>query len=96
MKEFEKEIVTKQTVTVYEITKEELEKIKEEERFKGRLDIIEYIRFSIKNFYLELNIAGTTEACCNIIDFINEKTNTIKNVYGYSFQDFLKKERYMK
>ena len=93
MKEFEKEITTKHVV--YEITKEELDKIKREERYKGRMDIIEYIRFSIKNFYLELNYKGTIEACCNVLDFINDETNTIKNVYGYSFQDFIKKERYI-
>lgn len=51
MKEFEREVISKQIV--YEITKEELEAIKRDAREKGRVDVAEYIGFCWVKFYLE-------------------------------------------
>lgn len=93
MKEFEKEIVTKQTVTVYEITKEELEKIKEEERYEGRQDVIEYIKFCAKYFTFNLNLPGIGKFVGCLGNFIHGRSNTIDNIYNYSFYDFIKEKR---
>lgn len=88
MKEIKKEIIKEQVV--YEITKEELEAIKIAERNKGRTDILDYLAFSINNYLYELNLKGLQYLCENLVDFLNGKTTIIKNVYGYSFRDFIK------
>lgn len=91
MKEIKKEITTEQVV--YEISKEELESIKREERNKGRYDIIYYIAFALKNYLYEINIAGMRNIIDDLIDFVLDRTNTISNTYGYSFRDYVKKYR---
>ena len=88
MKKIEKEVTQKQIV--YEITQEELDVIKREERNKGRNDIAGYIAFSIKNFYLQMNMVGITELVTCLVNFLNKDTSNIKNTYGYSFDDYLK------
>lgn len=87
MKEIKKEITTEQVV--YEISKEELERIKREERNKGRDDMAGYLCFAIKNYYLEFNLAGICEIFADLSAFFNKDTVTIKNVYGYSFRDYV-------
>ena len=91
MKEIKKEITTEQIV--YEVTKEELEKIKRDERNKGIYDIIGYLRFSIKNYRYKLNLGGMQSLLGNIIDFISDNTNNIENTYGYSFNEYIRKYR---
>lgn len=91
MVEIEKEITQKQVI--YEITKEELDAIKREERNKGRDDIAGYIAFSIKNFYLKMNFGGLCGFFSCLVDFINQDSSSIKNTYGYSFSDYMKKYR---
>lgn len=91
MKEFEKEIITKQIV--YEITKEELDKIKREERNNGRYDVIEYLSFTINKYALVFNLSGQLNWLKEAIDFLYGRTNIINNKYGYSFKDFVKEER---
>lgn len=91
MKEIKREVTTEQVV--YEITKEELEKIKIEERNKGRYDIIAYIGFSLKNFQYKLNFGGASEFISDLADFISDRSNTIRNSYKYSFWDFIKQYR---
>lgn len=91
MKEIKKEVTTEQIV--YEISKEELEFIKREERAKGRYDIIEYLCFTMKYYLYEINIAGATNFIKELCDFLLDKTNTIQNTYRYSFGDYLKKYR---
>lgn len=87
MKEIKKEVIKEQIM--YEITKEELETIKREERIKGRNDIISYFIFSIQNYYYQLNIRGMQLLIENIINFLSRETNTIQNAYGYSFRDYM-------
>lgn len=91
MVEIEKEITQKQVI--YEITKEELDEIKREERNKGRDDIAGYIAFSIKNFYLQMNFGGLTKLFSCLVDFLNQNSSMIKNTYGYSFSDYVRKYR---
>lgn len=91
MKEFEKEITQKQVM--YEISKEELESIRREERNKGRDDILGYIGFSMKNYRYETTIAGIVNLVREVVDFVSNRTNTIQNVYGYSFSDYINKYR---
>ena len=91
MKEFKKNVVTEQIV--YEITKEELNKIKEEERRKGRQDVIEYLSLTIQKYVLVFNLGGQLNWLKEAIDFLYGRTNSINNLCGYSFQDFVKKCR---
>ena len=91
MKEIKKEIVTEQVV--YEITKEELEKIKRDERNKGRYDIMNYLKFSIGNYCYEINLAGMRNLIGNICDFVTGNTNNIENTYGYNFSEYVRKYR---
>ena len=91
MKEIKREVTTEQVV--YEITKEELDSIKREERNKGRDDALGYIGFSIKNYRYEITIAGINKFVRELVDFLSNRTNTIQNIYGYSFWDYIKKYR---
>ena len=88
MKEFIRK--TENTEIVYEITKEELEMTKKLEREKGRQDVIGYLAFSLKNYRYELNLKGLNNLVHNLVDFLSGKTNTIENLYGYSFYDYIK------
>lgn len=91
MKEIEKEITTKQVI--YEITKEELEKIKTNERNNGRYDIIEYLKFAISNYHLKMNLGGATQLVSDICDFIMDRTNNIQNTSNRSFDEFIRRYR---
>lgn len=91
MKEIKKEVTTEQVV--YEITKEELESIKIEERNKGRYDIIEYLCFAASHYIYKINIGGAVNFITDLSDFLSDKTNIIPNVYGYSFFEWMKKYR---
>ena len=91
MKEIKKEITTEKVV--YEITKEELEKIKRDERSKGRYDVIDYLGFSLGNYRYKINFAGMRSLIENIVDFILDNTNNIENTYGYNFNEYVRKYR---
>ena len=91
MKEAKKSIPVGEIV--YEITEEELEKIKRREREEGRIDIANYLIFSIKHYSYKLNLAGVTELIGDIIDFITNRTDCIGNIYGYSFHEYVRKYR---
>lgn len=91
MKEFEKEITTKQIV--YEITKEELDEIKRVERNNGRYDVIEYLSFTINKYALAFNLYGQLNWLREAINFLYGRTNSIDNIYGYSFKDFIRERR---
>ena len=92
MKEIKRNIVTEQTI--YELSKEELETMRKEARIKGRQDVVDYFKFSFKNYRYKLNtIGGIYNLVENILNFLNDTTNTIENIYGYSFLDFVKKYR---
>lgn len=87
MKEIKRTEVKNQIV--YEITKEELEAIKITERNKGRVDILSYLVFSIKNYRWEFNLKGIKLYFENLIDFLDDKTTIIENIYGYSFHYYV-------
>lgn len=87
MQIIEKEITKNQIV--YELTQEELNNIKREERNKGRHDVIGYLIFVLKHYRYELNIAGMRYFIFDLVDFLTGKTNTIQNICQYSFNDYL-------
>lgn len=87
MKEIKREVVSDQTI--YEVTKEELDKIKQDARFEGRKDILEYITFAIKHYYFKSNIAGMCECYHDIVKFVVGDSHTIKNTANYSFWDYM-------
>lgn len=91
MKEIRKEITTEQIV--YEITKEELEKIKRDERVNGRYDIIRYLIFTMQHYRYELNVGGMMKFIKELIQFLGGETNVIKNTFRYSFDDYVLKYR---
>ena len=78
---------------VYEITEEELEKIKRHEREEGRIDIANYLIFSIKYYSYKLNLAGAIKLIDNIVDFVCNRTDCIENIYGHSFHEYVRKYR---
>ena len=87
MKEIKREVTKKQIV--YEITKEELNKIKQEARNEGRQDVLEYIRFAIKRYRLKMNFRGITEFFYELVDFVCQESHTIRNTANYSFWDYI-------
>ena len=90
MKEIIKTVTAEQTV--YEITKEELDKIKKIERTKGREDIVEYLRFVLLNYYLKINIGAACQIVEDICDFI-KYGHSIKNTRNISFDEFVGRYR---
>ena len=91
MKEIKKSIVSE--VTIYELTKEELEEIKKNERLKGRDDIRQYVNFAWHNFYLELNYKGKVEFFIETCNFLLNGENNIHNVYKMPFDKFIETYR---
>lgn len=87
MKEIKREVTKEQIV--YEITKEELNKIKREARNEGRQDVLEYIRFAIKRYRLKMNFGGITEFFSELVDFVCQESHTIRNTVNYSFWDYI-------
>ena len=91
MKEIKREVTKEQIV--YEITKEELNKIKQEARNEGRQDVLEYIHFAITRYHLRMNFGGITEFFFELINFVCRKSHTIGNTANYSFWDYIKNFR---
>ena len=87
MKEIKREVVTQQTI--YEVTKEELDKIKQDARLEGRKDILEYIIFAVKHYYFKMNIGGMCECYHDIVKFVVGDSDRIKNTADYSFWDYI-------
>lgn len=88
MTEIKREVVKEQII--YEITKEELDKIKKDERNKGRAEMISYIGFCLSNFPYKLNLGGVSEFISQLCDFIKGTTIGIENTYNYSFSDYIR------
>jgi len=88
MRKIEKSITTKQII--YELTKEELESIKAEERKKGQFDVISYIGFCWNNFIWKKNIAGVHEFVDSLLDFLNGYSG-IKNTQNIDFSEYVSK-----
>lgn len=85
--------VTEEKIII-ELTKEEFEKIKQEQRKLGRDDVAGYIAFSLKNYKLKMNLGGIFEFVHNLIDFLNKDTKYIPNTFEYTFSDYLNEYRY--
>lgn len=91
MKEFTRTVEKEEIV--YEITKQELLKIRNEERVKGRMDIVEYVTFTFDHFYLKLNTGGKLEFMKQLFHFIVNDAPGIENTYRLTFQEYIKKYR---
>ena len=90
----EKVIEVTEKKTIIELTKDELEEIKQEQRKLGRDDIAGYIAFSLKNYKLKMNLGGVFEFVHSLIDFLNKDTEYISNTFEYTFSDYLNEYRY--
>lgn len=77
----------------YEISEDELNKIKREERAKGRQDVAEYIDFAYCNYIYKINIGGAFDFIKDVIKFCRFEINNIDNNYKYNFFDFVKRYR---
>jgi hypothetical protein len=87
MTEIKREVVKEQII--YEITKEELEQLKRDERIKGRHEVCDYIDFCLRNFRFELNVGGLCRLIPQLCDFIRGTSVGIENTYNYSFKDYI-------
>ena len=98
MKEIKREVVTEEVIA-YEITKEELEKIKQEERKCGRTegrkqcfkDIARYFWFCKENSAYVFNYGYTMIFCKDVLLFLDGQQDFVENKYNYSFKEFLEK-----
>lgn len=88
MTEIKREVVKEQII--YEITKEELEQLKRDERTKGRQEVCDYIDFCLRNFRYEINVGGLCKFIPQLCDFIRGSSAGIENTYNYSFSDYIK------
>ncbi len=77
----------------YEISEDELNEIRREERAKGRQDVAEYIDFAYCNYIYKMNIGGAIGFIERVIKFCRFEINNIDNHYKYNFFDFVKKYR---
>lgn len=84
-----KEKESLKTIVFYELSEDDLNLIKRNERIKGRTEIINYIKFSLKYYPFKLNIAGTFNFINDLIAFLSNKNSFIQNVYKLSFNDFI-------
>lgn len=89
MKKYKKETVISEEF--YEISKEELEKIKKQERARGRSELAEYILFCYSNYILKMNLGGLLEFLKEILGFLNREKDGISNKYEISFFEYIKK-----
>ena len=92
-----KEKMVEKTVTVFELTEEELEKIKINERKEGqkegRREALDYIRFAIGFYEYGSDMLGAIKFLSALLKFTKRETDVIPNAYGYSFGDFLKQRK---
>ena len=62
--------------------------------FIKKTDVILVDSYQVtNNYYLELNFSGIQKMFKDIIDFWVGNTSTIRNVYGYSFKEYVHKYR---
>lgn len=90
MKKYEKQITVSEEF--YEISKEELEKIKKAERVRGRAELADYILFCYSNYILKMNVGGLFEFLKEVLDFLGRKKNEISNKYEIGFFDYAKEK----
>ena len=90
MKEFIKGSVEHKVF--YEISEDELNEIKINERGKGRCDVANYILYAYNNYIYKMNIGGICDFCKNVITFCSEGKK-INGCKGYDFFDFVEKFR---
>lgn len=72
---------------------EELENVKQEERQKGRDDIVDYIRFCRDNYIYKLNTWGCVEFLAEVRRFVLGDQTEINNSQKLTFQDYIKIHR---
>ena len=87
MKKYKKEITVSEEF--YELSKEELEKIKRKERVRGRAEMAHYISFCYSNYKLKTNIGGAVRFLQELFDFLETKQNGISNIYELDFCDYV-------
>lgn len=88
MKKYEKQITVSEEF--YEISKEELEKIKKAERVRGRAELADYILFCYSNYIFKINVGGVFEFLKEVLDFLARKKDEISNKYEINFFDYAK------
>ena len=88
MKKYEKQITVSKEF--YEISKEELEKIKKAERVRGRAELADYILFCYSNYIFKINVGGVFEFLKEVLDFLTRKKDEISNKYEIDFFDYAK------
>lgn len=90
MKKYEKQITVSEEF--YEISKEELEKMKKSERARGRSELANYILFCFSNYIFKTNIGGLLEFLKELLSFLDRKEDKISNICEINFFDYVKKE----
>lgn len=90
MKKYEKQITVSEEF--YEISKEELEKIKKAERVRGRVELADYILFCYSNYIFKINVGGVFEFLKEVLDFLARKKDKISNKYEIGFFDYAKEK----
>ena len=90
MKKYEKQITVSEEF--YEISKEELEKIKKAERVRGRTELADYILFCYSNYIFKINVGGVFEFLKEVLDFLARKKDEISNKYEIGFFDYAKEK----
>lgn len=94
MKEIKREVVTEEVIA-YELTKEELDKIKQEERNRGRAggidDIRRYFWFCKENSAYVFNYGYAMRFLKDVLLFLDGQQDYVENKYGYSFKEYLKR-----
>ena len=87
MKKYEKETVISEEF--YEISKEELEKIKKQERARGRSDS-NNILFCYSNYILKINLGGLLEFLKEILGFLNREKDGHQTNMKFLFLNILR------
>ena len=79
---------------IYELTESEYEKLLNKARNYGAQKTKEYIGFCWNNYYWKKNIKGMTNFIRDLIYFLEDRSDSINNVYSLSFWDWLKRNKY--
>lgn len=91
MKKYEKQITVSEEF--YEISKEELEKIKKAERVRGRAELADYILFCYSNYTFKMNVGGVLEFFKELLAFLFRDKNGISNKRNIDFFDYAEERK---
>lgn len=81
------------TQMVYELTKEELDDIKQKSYNEGLNDLSNYIMYCIRNSNYVFNYGYAMKTIGRLFDFFTGKTNMIENQKNITFQQFINGKR---